>query len=77
MREILLYLLCRVARSFRGGDSIHGSRTDYWKAVNIKGTWNQTGYHSGLGETTQLVSYNRSFDHDVALDELPPFFLRT
>ena len=65
MREILLYLLCRVARSLRGGDPIHNSSNrmlyidNLGEAVNckmkreiggnIKGTLNQTRHHSGLG----------------------------
>ena len=76
MRKILLYLLCRVARSLRGGDSIHGlsNRMPYLdnvgEAVNckmkhkirgsMKGTLNQTRPHSGPGETFQLVSYIRN-----------------
>ena len=75
MREILLYLPCRVARSLRGGDSIHSSRNrmlyldNLGKALNcklkhepkgsMKGTLNQTRHHSGLRETVQLVSCNR------------------
>ena len=67
MREILLYLLCRVARSLRGVDSIHDFSNgmlyldNLGEAANCKmkhetrgsimGKLNQTRHCPGLGET--------------------------
>ena len=56
MRVILSYLLCRVARSFRGGDPIHGSSNrmlyldNLGEAVNCKMKHqNQRQYEGNAG----------------------------